>query len=50
MTQFTCVFIFVVMYLFVHNYAIQELKCPLDEFELLLFTSNNGKKVHTDTK
>lgn len=23
----------------------QELKCPLDEFEILLFTARNGKKV-----
>lgn len=25
--------------------CVQEIKCPLDEFELLLFTSVNGRKV-----
>ena len=29
----------------VNLYMPQELKCPLDEFEILLFTARNGKKV-----
>ena len=27
------------------SFALQELKCPLDDFEILLFVSHNGKKV-----